>query len=78
MPRADGAPRCAVCGLRTAPAARLGAVDRIVVPGEFIPTAERTGMIRPIGAWVLRQARADLARWNAAVPFGRRIRVAAI
>ena len=34
-----------------------------VSPGEFIPLAEETGLIVPIGEWALRQACADAARW---------------
>lgn len=36
----------------------------LVPPGDFIPVAEDTGLIRPIGAWVLDHALADLAAWN--------------
>jgi EAL domain-containing protein (putative c-di-GMP-specific phosphodiesterase class I) len=35
----------------------------IVLPLEFIPVAEETGFIVPLGEWVLRQACADAARW---------------
>jgi diguanylate cyclase (GGDEF)-like protein/PAS domain S-box-containing protein len=37
----------------------LGAVS----PGEFIPIAENTGLILPIGEWVIRTAVAQLANW---------------
>jgi diguanylate cyclase (GGDEF)-like protein len=37
----------------------------LVSPAEFIPLAEQTGMIVPIGEWVLRQACKDAASWPA-------------
>src|SRR5262249_7129602 len=35
-----------------------------VSPAEFIPVAEDSGLIVPIGRWVLEQACRDAARWN--------------
>jgi diguanylate cyclase (GGDEF)-like protein/PAS domain S-box-containing protein len=40
--------------------------DRGTVPAaEFLPVAEATGLIVPIGGWALREAAAQLARWRA-------------
>jgi Predicted signal transduction protein containing a membrane domain, an EAL and a GGDEF domain len=44
-----------------------------VPPADFIPLAEDTGLIVPIGRWALRAACAQAARWQRA---GRRLRVA--
>ncbi|SEN55962.1 diguanylate cyclase/phosphodiesterase [Sphingomonas gellani] len=35
----------------------------LIPPGDFIALAEETGLIQPLGAWVLRTACADAARW---------------
>lgn len=37
----------------------------IVAPGEFIDLAEDTGLVVPIGDWVMRQVVAQLAAWKA-------------
>jgi diguanylate cyclase (GGDEF)-like protein/PAS domain S-box-containing protein len=34
-----------------------------LLPGEFLPAAERTGLIRPITAWVLERACIEARRW---------------
>ena len=36
----------------------------MISPGYFIPIIEDTGLIIPIGEWVLRQACADMAKWQ--------------
>ncbi len=40
----------------------------LLTPDEFIPTAEETGVIVPLGEWVLRAACAQLAAWRARDP----------
>ncbi len=35
----------------------------LVLPGEFVPVAEQTGLMRPIGAWVIREACRAATRW---------------
>ncbi len=35
----------------------------VIMPTDFIPVAEETGLIVPLGEWVVRQACAEAARW---------------
>jgi diguanylate cyclase (GGDEF)-like protein len=35
----------------------------VIEPSEFVPLAEETGLILPLGEWVLRQALAEAAKW---------------
>ncbi len=43
---------------------RLRRDGRIVPPAEFIPLAEQTGFIRPLGRWVLEAACKQAAKWE--------------
>jgi EAL domain-containing protein (putative c-di-GMP-specific phosphodiesterase class I) len=40
----------------------------LLAPGEFIPLAEASGLMVPLGRWGLRQALHQLARWQARLP----------
>jgi diguanylate cyclase (GGDEF)-like protein len=42
----------------------------LVPPGEFVPIAEETGLVCPIGAWVLEEACRHAAAWRRARPGG--------
>jgi len=47
----------------------------LVLPAEFVPVAEDSGLILPIGVWVLREAALQLRRWKDQHP-GTKITVA--
>ncbi|MFN2464291.1 MAG: EAL domain-containing protein [Candidatus Dormibacteria bacterium] len=42
----------------------------VIPPLDFIPLAEETGIIAPVGAWVLEQACVQAQRWRDATPDG--------
>ena len=48
----------------------------LVPPGEFIPAAEESGLIVPMGEWILREACSQLAAWRRAGTVDSRVRVA--
>jgi diguanylate cyclase (GGDEF)-like protein/PAS domain S-box-containing protein len=47
----------------------------LISPGEFIPVAEESGLIVPLGEWVMRRACADLAAWRAEHDWATGIRI---
>ena len=49
--------------------------EGMIMPGEFIPIAEETGLIVPLGFWIIRQAARQAIRWNSR-PGGRSFKIA--
>lgn len=49
--------------------------EHMVRPDEFIPLAEETGLIEPLGQWVIDHAVGQLAQWQKIAPPGFRISV---
>ena len=43
----------------------------VVLPSEFVPLADQTGLMLPVGAWVLREACRYARRWQEALPLPR-------
>jgi diguanylate cyclase (GGDEF)-like protein/PAS domain S-box-containing protein len=55
--------------------ARWPHADGPVTPDEFIPIAEESGLIIPLGIWVLNRACADAAHWKATDPLAKDLHI---
>ena len=47
----------------------------LTLPEEFIPLAEETGLIIPMGLWILREACEQMQRWNRQFPLHSRLTI---
>ena len=47
----------------------------VVLPAAFLPLAEQTGLILPVGAWALREACRNARRWQDALPASGPVRI---
>jgi diguanylate cyclase (GGDEF)-like protein/PAS domain S-box-containing protein len=65
---ADGTLISAEALLRWSPEARIAGLQDGAPRTEFIAVAEETGLIVPIGGWVLHEACRHLARWRVVAP----------
>ncbi len=55
-------PKGSIAGVEALMRWRRG--DALVPPGDFIPLAEETGLIIPMGEWAVREACRQVARWR--------------
>jgi EAL domain-containing protein (putative c-di-GMP-specific phosphodiesterase class I) len=47
----------------------------MIAPAEFVPIAERTGFIVPLGNWILREACLQLSAWQSGLPLSNELSI---